>query len=98
MEKRIWDLNFDSDEAEIMQKLKELITSRVNNTEHQNERDDVSINYALQLLNLKQQQKLVQEQKNGNHELVKSTKWLAYATIGLAIITAIIGLASLFAK
>jgi len=40
---------------------------------------------------IRSQKKLLEEQKKGNSELAKPTRWLAYATIALAVVTAIIG-------
>ena len=93
LEKKVWSLNFHSDEEEIAGILRDLASERFNNGDWSFETTTLSVNYAIQLLNLKQQQKLVQEQRKGSQELVTSTRWLAYATIALAAITAIIGLA-----
>jgi hypothetical protein len=88
-EKEIWEFNFDSDDNEIVSLLQRLMRERVGITERLGERKDISINYAMQLLAFKQQQKLFNEQRDGNRGLVRSTKWLVYATMLLAIITAL---------
>lgn len=96
MEKQIWDLDFNSDEEEITASLQELAQKQIGITERLSEKYAVSINYALQLLGFKQQQKILKEQRKGNRELAKYTLWLALATIGLALITAVIGLATTY--
>jgi hypothetical protein len=98
LEMRVWSLDFHSSEEEIAEVLRALTSERFNNGDWSYVTTTLSVNYAIQLLNLKQQQKLVQEQRRGSDELVTSTKWLAYATIALAVITAIIGLAPMWSN
>ena len=49
-------------------------------------------NFAANLLNLKQQKKLLEDQKGSNKKLVIATWVLAGATIALAIITLILAI------
>ncbi len=91
LKKRASELNFYSREEEIAATLKELSSARENGQWHLTN-DEAYPNYVLQLLSLKQQEKLIEEQKQSSEELVTSTKYLAYATIALAIFTAILSL------
>ena len=69
---------------------------QVKDTSETSEMREISLNYLVNLLHLKQQRKLLEEQNKFNMSLIETNKKLVKATWALAIATGILVLVTIF--
>lgn len=87
LKKRASDLNFHSKEDEIVATLKELSSARVNNGHWHLEYDESFTNYVLQILHLKQQEKLLIEQNQYNRKQILWARVVAITAVLTFLVT-----------